>query len=285
MKHRRLGAAFITLLTAACGGGLPPEALRTARVLVPDADVQKTLVYEDQKLGLIQGIFQVSGSDQIAVFGYSGRCLLTQAGRTATCDKIPPGVVAPVSIGTFVSAEYISADFDNDGTAERLRPVAKAGFKLESAAGAEIARTQLERYWVGSDFHYWFEPAVTWSQPRFLLVSTDGSLLVHNHQLKEVRTLPVPGMQSPLHVAAGAPLGGTVAGFFASVFGGRGGWHRSILFIHSARNQVLYEEILGDDFEALWPLPVMDGRCRFLLGGRGQVWEYSVRVPGDGEPR
>lgn len=276
----RLGVGFIACLTAACGGGSPPSVLRTAKVVLQDVAIDKTLVYESQNLGLIQGMFQPSGSDHIAVFGYAGNCLLTLSGSTAACENMPPGVVPPVSIGTFVAKQYIDADFDGDRTAERVRPIEKAGFTLGKIQGGELARTQLERFWVGSDFHYWFEPAVTWSRPRMLLISTDGTLLLFDNQLKEVRQLPAPGMQSPLHISAGAPLDIAGAGPFASLFAGRGGWHRSILFIHSADNKVVYEEILGDDFQAVWPQQAKDGTYRFLLGGRGQVWEYSFRLPG-----
>lgn len=56
-----------------------------------------TLVYASRNLGLIQGMF----------------------------------VVPPVSIGTFVSNQYIEAEFDGDGTAEQVRSIEKAGFTLE----------------------------------------------------------------------------------------------------------------------------------------------------------
>jgi hypothetical protein len=48
-----------------------------------------------------------------------------------------------------------------------------------------------------------------------------------------------------------------------------------VLFIHSSSNEVIYKEILGDDVGAVWPLPTAHGRHRFIVGGRGQVWEYS----------
>ena len=233
------------------------------------------MIHEDRRLGLIQGLVQLPGSDAISVFGHSGRCLLTIAGDKAICSPVLPEDPPPVSIGTFVTGHHITADFDADGTPERLVPIERAGFKIETAAGTEVARAALERYWAGSEFRYWFEPAVTWSQPRFVLVSVDATILVLDHRLREVRTLPVPGMRSPMHVSAGAPLGAAEPGPFASVVVGRGGWHRSVLFIHSADNAVVYEEILGGDVGAVWPLPAANGRYRFLVGGRGQVWEYS----------
>ena len=274
MTSLRLRAALLCLLASACGGGSAPADLRTPEVVVPLASLRKTMIHEDRRLGLIQGLVQLPGEDAISVFGYSGRCLLTMAGDKAICSPVLPEAPPPVSIGTFVTGHYIAADFDADGTPERLVPLERAGFKLESASGTEVTRSALERYWAGSGFRYWFEPAVTWSQPRFVLVSVDATILVLDARLQEVRTLPVPGMQSPMHVSAGAPLGGVEPGPFASVVVGRGGWHRSVLFIHSASNAVIYKESLGDDFGAVWPLPVTNGRHRFLVGGRGQVWEY-----------
>ena len=190
--------------------------------VVPLANLRKTLIHEDTRLGLIQGLVQLPGADAIAVFGYSGRCLLMMAGDRAICSPVLPDGLPPVSIGTFVTDHHIAADFDADGTPERLLPLERAGFKLETAAGTEVARSALERYWAGSEFRYWFEPAVTWSQPRFVLVSVDATILVLDARLQEVRTLPVPGMESPMHVSAGAPLGGVEPGPFASIVGGRG---------------------------------------------------------------
>lgn len=271
----RRSVALLSLLASTCGGGFAPADLRTPEVVVPLAGLRKTLIHEDRRLGLIQGLVQLPGSDAISVFGYSGACQLTMAGDRAACSPVLPEAPPPVSIGTFVTDHFIAADFDADGTLERLVPLERAGFKIETAAGTEVARSALERYWAGSEFRYWFEPAVTWSEPRVVLVSVDATILVLDNRLREVRTLPVPGLQSPMHVSAGAPLGAAEPGPFASVVVGRGGWHRSVLFIHSADNAVVYEEILGGDVGAVWPLPAANGRYRFLVGGRGQVWEYS----------
>jgi hypothetical protein len=265
----------LCLLASACGGGFAPADLRTPRTVVPLASLQKTLIYEDPRLGLIRGLVQLPGADGISVFGHTGRCILAMAGDRAICSPALPDAPPPVSIGTFVSDHHIVADFDGDGTPEQLTPLEGAGFKLATAAGTEIARSALERYWVGPKFRYWFEPAVTWSQPRFVLVSVDETILVLDARLHEVRTLPVPGMASPMHVSAGAPLGGGELAPFVSVVVGRGGWHRSVLFIHSASNAVVYQEIVGDDVGAVWPLPEADGRRRFLVGERGRVWRYS----------
>lgn len=264
-------AVFCILLSVSCGGGFPPEALRSAAVEVHEVSVQKKLIYKNASIGLVQGMFQVVGTDKIAIIGWEGSCLLTLSGRTVVCEGTPAklGIVPPVSVhGSFLSDGYMQADFDDNGEFERIKPLGTIGFKLEKTDGSEIAQIQL-------DEDYWFKPKITWSQPHYLLVSTDGALHVFDNHLREVRNLQTPGIRAPLHISDGAPLSIAGEGPFISVYGGRGGWHRTILFIHSLDGRVIYKEILVGDFNAVCPLSGKDGAYRFLLGGRGQVFEYS----------
>ncbi len=259
--------AFCALLNGGCGGGFPPKGLHSATVEVHEIAVQKKNVCRNQSIGLVQGMFQVAGTDGIAVVGWKESCLLRFFDNAAVCERT--SVIPPVSLhGSFLSGGYMQADFDNNGEFERIRPLGETGFKLEKIDGAEIAQIQLNQ-------DYWFKPKVTWSQPHYLLVSTDGALLVFDNHLKEIRNLQTPGIKAPLHISDGAPLDIAGKGPFVSVYGGRGGWHRTILFIHSSDGRVIYKEVLIDDFIAVCPLPGKDGAYRFLLGGRGQVFEYS----------
>jgi len=262
------------LLNGGCGGGFPPKGLQSAAVDCCNVAVRKKLIYTNPAIGLVHGIFQAEETGEFAVIGGQGSCMLSLSGNIVAREGDPDklGIIPPVTqIGSFITDGYIQADFDNNGKLERVSPVASVGFKLEKASGEEVARTQI-------DVDHWFEPKATWSQPHFLLVSTDGMLLVFDDQLRRVRNLPLPGIKAPLHIEGGAPLGRKGSVPFVSVFGGRGGWHRSILFIHSPDEHVIYKEILADDFKAVWPLPEEDGKYRFLLGGRGQVWEYSFTL-------
>jgi hypothetical protein len=262
---------FCILLSVGCGGGFPPEALRSATVEVHEVSVQKKLIYKNPSIGLVQGIFQVAGADKIAVVGRGKSCLFTSPGTTIVCAKTPAqlGVVPPVSLhGSFLSDGYMQVDFDGNGEFERIRPLGETGFKLEKIDGVEIAQIQLDQ-------DYWFKPTVTWSQPHYLLVSTDGALLVFDNHLKEIRNLQTPGIKAPLHISDGTPLDIAGKGPFVSVYRGRGGWHRTILFIHSSDGRVIYKEIVVGDFKVVCPLSRKDGEYRFLLGGRGEVFEYS----------
>ena len=260
------------LLCGGCGGEFPPRELWRAAVEVHEINIQKELIYDNSNIGLILGMFQVE-TNEIAIIGWGGSCLLSLPENLATCKRslAELGVIPPISqSGSFLSGGYIQADFNGDGNIGRLKPVT-AGFKLENTSGSEVTRTKLDR-------NYWFEPSVTWSQPHHILVSTDGMLLVLDNHLQKIRSLSTTGIRAPLHISAGSRLDCVGRGPFVSVFVGRGGWHRSILFIHSTDERVIYKEILLGDFKAVWPLPKKNGKFRFLLGGRGQVWEYSFRM-------
>jgi hypothetical protein len=38
---------------------------------------------------------------------------------------------------------------------------------------------------------------------------------------------------------------------FAALYKGRGGWHRSILYVFSSTGELVHKEILGDDFQSI----------------------------------
>ena len=173
--------------------------------------------------------------------------------------------------GSFLSDGYIEADFDGDGKYERIRPCEGAGFKLENVSGVEIARTHLNQ-------DFWYRPEVTYSSPHLLLVSTDGYLLVFDKTLTIIRRLSLAGIQAPLHIMGGTLMTGASKGPFVSIFGGRGGWHRSVLFVHTSDDRVIYKEVLVGDFTAVWPQQAGNGTYRFLLGGRGEIYEYVIPI-------
>lgn len=122
---------------------------------------------------------------------------------------------------------------------------------------------------------YWFEPVVTRTSPHHVLISTDTGLLVYDNRLQNQRVLSTPGVAAPLHIRAGEPVGLHQNGF-VSLFSGRGGWHRTLLFIHSPQGKVLYKEILDNDYASILPLSSSGNRNLFLVSGRGTVWLYSI---------
>jgi hypothetical protein len=64
---------------------------------------------------------------------------------------------------------------------------------------------------------------------------------------------------------------------FAALYKGRGGWHRSILYVFSSTGELVYKEILGDDFQSIAAVPSNENNA-ILIGGRNEVIRYSCRV-------
>jgi hypothetical protein len=264
--------AVVALLTVtACGGYSPPSELRVARVEVGAELLRKELLKRDARLPLVFGFTKTSTQGELGVVGFGNACVISLTGAIKNCGSGPEelGLAVPVqSIGSFLDDGALVADLDGDGKDDRL---------VSHADGFEIQATGTTRSILllpGRD--YWFKPAVTWSEPHRVLISTDELLLVFGPQPNPLLRLPTPGMTAPLHIVAGAPLGDLGSSPFASAFEGRGGWHRTILFVHSSRGHVIYKEVLEDDFPAIWP--VAGSTCgEFLLGGRGEIWKYSLK--------
>jgi hypothetical protein len=57
------------------------------------------------------------------------------------------------------------------------------------------------------------------------------------------------------------------------LYSGRGGWHRSILYVFSSTGKLIYKEILGDDFQV--SLQCLQTARIILIGGRNEVIRYS----------
>jgi hypothetical protein len=64
-------------------------------------------------------------------------------------------------------------------------------------------------------------------------------------------------------------------GPFAVLVKGRGGWHRTILYVYDGKGDLIYKEILEDDYESITPYKVADDALAFFVGGRGEVWSYE----------
>lgn len=55
------------------------------------------------------------------------------------------------------------------------------------------------------------------------------------------------------------------------MYKGRGGWHKSLLYVFSGQGHLIYKEVLDGDFPSVAPY----GQDAFLLGGRGKVLLYD----------
>ena len=159
-----------------------------------------------------------------------------------------------------------SADFDQDGRRDLLQ-VRENLLRLVNGDGQELHRVQLD---LGS----WREPLVVRGTEPFVVLSSSEELAIYDGELKERRRFRTPGAQLPLHAAAASFFGPGLDGPFAVLVKGRGGWHRTILYVYSEGGDLVYQEILGDDYESIMPYTLADGALAFLVGGRGEVWSY-----------
>ncbi len=160
-----------------------------------------------------------------------------------------------------------SADFTGDGRLEILLGVGETDFVLFDGGGTELAELS-----VSTD--YWYEPVLTSAGGLFLVLSAGNVLDVHDSQLGHVRRFDALGADSPLHVEAAAFGRAGPDAPFAALFKGRGGWHRSVLYLFAASGDLVYKEIFDGDFQSIYPLEEAEGTT-FLVGGRGEVWKYS----------
>jgi hypothetical protein len=162
-----------------------------------------------------------------------------------------------------------SADFTGDGHQEILVGLAEDDFAIMDGKQHELSKLSV------SDA-YWYEPVVTSSTLPFVVLSAGNVLDVYDSKLKFVKKLDAEGAASPMHVVAATFFGEGPSAPFAAIYNGRGGWHRSILFVFSSTGELVYKEILGDDYQSITPMPQGD-RMAFLLGGRDEVFLYSFK--------
>jgi hypothetical protein len=174
----------------------------------------------------------------------------------------------PVNTQLCKCGAVASADFDQDGKRDLLRRLPSGGLTIVNGSGRELA--QLPKV-----YESWDEPLVAGLAAPFVVLSRNEELEVYDRQLKPQRKLRTPGARLPLHAAAAAFLVSEFRGPFAVLVKGRGGWHRTILFVYAADDQLLYEEILDDDYQSMTPYIAADGTLAFLIGGRGEVWSYE----------
>jgi len=172
-----------------------------------------------------------------------------ETGRAVPAGEPPGHIVA-------------SEDFDGDGRRDVLAMPVRGLLWITDGGGGEVGSLRMDEP---------FRASVTTSAPRFVVLSLDQRIAIHDGKLALVKTLRAPGAEPPLHVAASAFLGSGSGAPFVAVFKGRGGWHKSIVYVFDAAGKPIYKEILDGDFQSVAPY----GQRGFLLGGRGKVLLYS----------
>jgi hypothetical protein len=170
-----------------------------------------------------------------------------------------------------VSAKRIigSADFTGDDHYELLAADGETDFAVFNGKEQEISRLTL------SD-DYWYEPVLTSSVLPFIVVSAEENLDVYDSKLKIVKKYKATGAGDKMHVVAATFIGDGPDAPFAALYKGRGGWHRSILYVFSSTGELVYKEILGDDFQSITAVSSSDKKT-ILIGGRNEVIRYSFQ--------
>jgi hypothetical protein len=159
-----------------------------------------------------------------------------------------------------------SADFTGDDRLDALLSPNEGEFLVLDGEDKEVASLRVSK-------DYWFEPAVTTSAPPFVVLSAGSVLDVYHSRLTLAKRFDAKGAASPLHVVAAAFAGSGPDAPFAALYNGRGGWHRSVLYCFARGGELVYKEILGDDYQSITPVVGSEGTA-FLVGGRGEVRLY-----------
>ena len=162
-----------------------------------------------------------------------------------------------------------SADFSGDGHHEILVGLAETDFAI-------LDGKQHELYKISVSDAYWYEPVVTSSILPFIVISAGDVLDVYDSKLEHIKKFDAQGAKSPMHVVAATFIGYGPDAPFVAVYQGRGGWHRSILYVFSSTGELVYKEILEGNYQSITSVPQTDG-IAFFLGGRNEVLLYSFQ--------
>lgn len=162
-----------------------------------------------------------------------------------------------------------SADFSGDGYYEILVGLAETEFAI-------LDGKQNELYNLSVSDSYWYEPIVTSYITPFVVISAGDVLDVYDSKLKLIKKFDAQGAMSPMHVVAATFIGDGPNAPFAAIYEGKGGWHRSILYVFSITGELVYKEILEGNYQSITSIPRSDGMT-FLLGGRNEVLLYSFQ--------
>jgi len=161
-----------------------------------------------------------------------------------------------------------SADFDGDGMREILQ-VVDGEMRIMNESGNVVAKRAIDRGTAGT-------PLVSYDPEPFVIVAGNNELSVYDRELKPARRLRTPDAMPWLQPVAATVLDDSVSGAVAVLATGRGGWHRSVLYIFAASDQLVYMEILGDDYGSIASNGTAKGTINLLVGGRGEIWSYQV---------
>lgn len=120
------------------------------------------------------------------------------------------------------------------------------------------------------------------SLAHILLVGSEKMQII-NSKGEIVSTLNTPYTSYSYRTPTGTPLlldENNKSYGYVSLIGGRGGWHRTVLYINSSSGELLYQEVIEEDCSSILTLNDMKGKEEsFLVGCRNLVWLYTPSEP------
>ena len=261
---KKLFLLLSVFILTSCGGGPLPDNLRIRYVVVDKLYPQKEILIQRDRIGLIERIFHYKRFNVFTAVGHLETCSFNSLGQIQACGNDLSALnFIPKIIKTETGARF---DIGGDNYREWLTTY-KDGFAIKDHSGSNIGIFR-------PPTDYWYRAAVSSSEPHIILVSTDKTLFVLNNKLRKLIKLDTPDIESPLHVVDGALLNVRGKELIASLFTGRGGWYRSILFIHNMKGKILYHEILNR-YMSIMPIHTKT-YAGFMLGGHGRILLYKL---------
>ncbi|MFH1642677.1 MAG: hypothetical protein ABIC04_07325 [Nanoarchaeota archaeon] len=166
-----------------------------------------------------------------------------------------------------------TADFDGDGKNDALLLDEENNLQLMSANGDIQNATKL-------NFDYSTIALCNSSSGMRIFLSSSTKLYMFGPKLELLTKFSVP-IEKQFQIVSVAMSNirqeAEKKNIIISLFKGRGGWHRTILFVHTVDGVLLYHEILEGDFQAFYVRQDSEGELRsFLLGGRNNILEYTI---------
>jgi len=132
------------------------------------------------------------------------------------------------------------------------------------------------------------DPYVLYVDPNLMQLEDEryDRIYVLASDFTSVAALPTPFART-LHAVAGSPLvmvvpaadgsDSTTLGF-ASLLAGHEWWDRTVLSVHRASGELIYQEVLDGVYLSVWPEAATEGTSSsFLVGGIGTLWRYTPR--------
>jgi hypothetical protein len=166
------------------------------------------------------------------------------------------------------------ADFNGDGRSELLYYSATQSFIIQKVNGEVISRfkptldnfTFSKTYWVNN------------SNAHLLLVGSEKMHII-NHKGEKVAIFNTPYTSYSYQRPDGMPLllnkEKNDYGYISSIKG-RGGWHRTVIYVNALSGELLYQEIVEEDCDSLYAFnDTDDKKGSFLVGCRNCIWLYT----------